>query len=324
MYGIRESSPGLRWRALFEATWPAYRRWYLSDGIEARPTITEAASALARHMPELLPTWARLAEQTGFDDVATRMLTQWCLPVFAPAACSQVVVLDPTPTLLRNYDYHPDLLECVSISTDYLQPVIGTGDCLWGLLDGMNGAGLAVSLTFGGDRRTGVGFGIPLVVRYLLEVCHNVAEARDALRRLPIAMSYNLTMVDRSGAYLTAHLGPERTAEFRAHPLATNHRWDLPIDPEHAARFRSVERYDHLRQLLDRRTPPGVLADDLLQAPLYSPDFDRGFGTLYTAVYEPAAARLEYRWPRGRWRRGFDSPDEVITVTLDGTSRAAA
>ena len=41
-------------------------------------------------------------------------------------------------------------------------------DCLWGLLDGINDAGLAVSLAFGG-RATREGFGIPLVVRYLLE-----------------------------------------------------------------------------------------------------------------------------------------------------------
>ena len=58
-------------------------------------------------------------------------------------------------------------------------------DCLWGLLDGMNDAGLAVSLTFGGRRALGDGFGIPLVVRYLLETCDDVAEARETLARLP-------------------------------------------------------------------------------------------------------------------------------------------
>ena len=81
---------------------------------------------------------------------------------------AQVVALGDGPALLRNYDYHPDLFEWVSISTDYLQPVIGTGDCLWGLLDGTNASWLAVSLTFGGERRFTDGFGIPLVVRLLL------------------------------------------------------------------------------------------------------------------------------------------------------------
>ena len=52
MYGICEPGPGPRWRALFDATWPAYRRWYLSEGLEARPSLIEAASSLAR--PEFL------------------------------------------------------------------------------------------------------------------------------------------------------------------------------------------------------------------------------------------------------------------------------
>ena len=32
-------------------------------------------------------------------------------------------------------------------------------DCLWGLLDGVNDAGLALSLTFGGRPQVGAGFG---------------------------------------------------------------------------------------------------------------------------------------------------------------------
>ena len=71
-------------------------------------------------------------------------------------------------------------------------------DCLWGLLDGMNDAGLAVSLTFGGRACVGDGFGIPLVVRYLLETCATVAEARAALDRVPVNLAHNLTLVDRA------------------------------------------------------------------------------------------------------------------------------
>ena len=74
--------------------------------------------------------------------------------------------------------------------------MIGTGDCLWGLLDGMNDAGFAVSLTFGGRPGSGPGFAIPIVVRYLLEVATSAQQARELLRGIPIAMSYNLTMVD--------------------------------------------------------------------------------------------------------------------------------
>jgi predicted choloylglycine hydrolase len=316
MFGIRELRPGPRWRQLFDITWPAYRRWYLSEGAEARPTLTDAAAALAQHMPELLPTWAQLSEQTGFDELATTMLTQWNLPRFAPAACSQVITLDRSPALMRNYDYHPDLFEWVSMSTDYLQPVIGTGDCLWGLLDGVNAAGLTISLTFGGERRAGEGFGIPLVVRYLLETCTGVEEARSRLRQLPVAMSYNLTMLDSSGAFLTAHLRPGHPAEFRPRPLATNHRWDDPLDPAHAARYRSVERADRLDGLLAERSSAEQITAELLRPPLHASAYDQGFGTLYTAAYRPVDRRVTYRWPGRTWERGLDSPDDSIDVEL--------
>lgn len=318
LYGIREPQPGPRWRQLYEITWPAYRRWYLSESATARPELTDAAAALARHMPELLPTWARLSEQTGFDQLAATMLTQWNLPRFAPAACSQVVAreVDGEPSLLRNYDYHPDLFEWVSISTDYLQPVIGTADCLWGLLDGTNASGLAVSLTFGGERRSTEGFGIPLVVRLLLETCSTVAEARARLRGVPVAMSYNLTMVDLTGAYTTAHLRPGFPAEFRSRPIATNHRWDEPLDPAYAARYRSVERAETLRRLLSEQTSTERIATQFLRAPLRTTAYEEGFGTLYTAVYRPAARQVTYLWPDQRWSRHLDSPIDNIDVTL--------
>ncbi len=83
-------------------------------------------------------------------------------------------------------------------------------DCLWGLLDGMNDAGLAVSLTFGGRRVLGDGFGIPIVVRYLLETCDDVASARETLARLPYSLAHNLTRgrSRRRGAHRLPVAGP--------------------------------------------------------------------------------------------------------------------
>ncbi|MDN5762158.1 MAG: C45 family autoproteolytic acyltransferase/hydrolase [Microlunatus sp.] len=316
LYGIRELTPGSRWRALYEATWPAYRAWYLNQGRAARPSLRTAASKLAQHMPELLPTWAKLAEQTCYDDLAATMLTQWDVPVFAPAACSQVTTVHPDPALLRNYDYRPDLFEQVSISTDYLQPVIGTGDCLWGLLDGMNAAGLAISLAFGGERTSREGFAIPLVVRYLLETCQTVTESQTALSRLPVAMAYNLTMIDRAGTVRTAHLSPGHPAEFSAQPAATNHRWQQPLDPEHATRYRSVERLTCLTDLVDERATADTLADRLVAPPLHVSDYTGGFGTLYTADYRPAERTVTYLWPTTSWVRTFDSAEDTVDVML--------
>lgn len=139
-----------------------------------------------------------------------------------PDGCSQAVHL-AEPALVRNYDYAPELLERVVLGTAFTgRRVVGMSDCLWGLVDGMNDAGLAVSLAFGGRITLGPGFGIPLVIRYVLEVCGSAAEARDTLARLPVHMAYNVTVADRSGDYFTAYLGPDRVPHFTADPVATN------------------------------------------------------------------------------------------------------
>ena len=70
----------------------------------------------------------------------------------------------------------------------------------------MNSDGLAVSLTFGGAKGAGPGFGIPLIVRYLLEVAGTTSEAVTTLSRLPISMSHNLTLTDRGGETCTAYV----------------------------------------------------------------------------------------------------------------------
>jgi hypothetical protein len=56
LYGIDESLPGPSWKALFEATWPGYRAWYVSEGDAVRPSLAVARSQLERYMPELVPT----------------------------------------------------------------------------------------------------------------------------------------------------------------------------------------------------------------------------------------------------------------------------
>ena len=67
-YGIRELTPGPRWRQLFDATWSGYRNWYLSEGEFTRPSLESAHRMLQRHMPELTGTWEHLVELSGGDE----------------------------------------------------------------------------------------------------------------------------------------------------------------------------------------------------------------------------------------------------------------
>jgi predicted choloylglycine hydrolase len=77
-------------------------------------------------------------------------LALWNPPPFL-TGCSQAAVLDGGPALIRNYDWDHRLFDGVVAKTAYTgRRVLGMVDCLWGLLDGVNDAGLAISLTFGG------------------------------------------------------------------------------------------------------------------------------------------------------------------------------
>jgi predicted choloylglycine hydrolase len=169
-----EDAPGPQWQALFERLWPAYRSWFLRSGAVGRPSYLESRRALREHMPELVPTWERLVALAGGGDVEARFLSLWCPPPYI-AGCSQAIWVDPLgneePALLRNYDFAPGLLEGSWLATRWSgQRVAALGDCLWGALDGLNDAGLAAALSFGGRTVSGTGFGIPLVLRYVL-VC---------------------------------------------------------------------------------------------------------------------------------------------------------
>ena len=66
-------------------------------------------------------------------------------------------------------------------------------------------------------RSSAAGFGVPLVVRYLLETCETTEQARATLRRLPYHLAHTLTIVDRAGDVCTAYLapGPRRRAHDR-------------------------------------------------------------------------------------------------------------
>jgi len=319
LYGINEPTPGPRWQALFASTWPAYRRWYLQRDVRGRPSLQLAQDMLTRHMPELVPTYqamVQLASEAGADEVAARMLTLWDPPRFLPG-CSQAVVTDPEIAVCRNYDYSPELWERVVYSSRFgARRVIGNNDCLWGLIDGMNSDGLVVSLSFGGRRGSGAGFAVSLVVRYLLEVASSTEQAREILTGMPVAMAYNLTMVDADRRVLTAYVAPGRAAEFSSSPIATNHRGEFPDSIEHAQRYASVERRDCLAELLAERPTPDELVASSLRPPLYSTHYWRAFGTVYTALYRPAAGTVQLSWPDRTWERGFDDPDGTFEVVL--------
>jgi predicted choloylglycine hydrolase len=314
---ISEDQPGPKWAGLFHDYWPAYSAWWARDGLAGRATYMEGHAALQKHMPEIVPLYETLCKLVGGGDMQSRFLSFYCPPAYL-TACSQAVWPGDTPLLVRNYDYSSHAFDAIVLKTNWQgRGVIGTSDGLFGLVDGINDAGLAVSLTFGGRRQVGVGFGVPLILRYILQTCTTAKEAGAVLQRVPSHMSYNVTVLDAARNFLTAYLAPDRETLVTHTPVATNHQERVEWS-SHARFTATVERE---RFLLQRLTLHPETQEKFIRAflrpPLYSTAFGSGFGTLFTAAYRPAGREVELFWPGFKWRKTFeDFPEDTIHVAL--------
>lgn len=312
---ISESGePGQKWQKLFNTHWPAYKAWYNSKGKAHFPDLKTSQAALKKYMPEMWPTYKRLCKLAGADEVAARFLTGFQPPAYI-SGCSQAVITGNEVQLVRNYDYHPDLSEGTQLMTSWNgRKVIATSDCLVGVLDGMNEDGLAISLTFGGRKEVGTGFGIPMILRYVLEFCSNVEEAVKALTRIPSHMSYNVTVVDKSGAFKTVRLAPDRAPVVTDAAFVTNHQGQIDW-PENAAFNKTLERSHFLKDALSEKGMDAEkLANSFLAPPLYNTKFADSFGTLYTAVYRPVEGVVQLRWPGDYVLQSFEDFEEITRI----------
>jgi predicted choloylglycine hydrolase len=318
---LEEHQPGDRIAEHLAAVWPAFGQWW-RDGANTRPSAAEARARLEEHMPELVPAWQQLTAMLPGDPDAPAALALWNPPPYL-TGCSQAAVLRGGPALVRNYDWDYRLFDGLVARTAYTgRRVLGMLDCLWGLLDGINDAGLAVSLTFGGRPEVGDGFGIPLVIRYVLEVCRTVDEAVQVLRRVPVHMSYNVTALDQAGQWATVYLAPDRPARVTGRAVATNHQGEVEWAP-YAAAIRTTERERFLEELLADRSDVSRVVAACLRSPLYATHFHAGFGTLYTAEYRPAEGVARYHWPGRTWEHSLHRL-ESGAIQLQLGTRAAA
>lgn len=307
-YSISEPGlPGPKWQYLFNAYWAAYHTWLNNNRFENLADLKTSKAALKKYMPEMLPTYERLCELAKADEVAQRFLTGFQPPAFINA-CSQAVLTKGKIQLVRNYDFHPDLTEGAFLLSAWNgKKVMANSDCLSGVLDGMNEDGLAVSLTFGGRKVVGKGFGIPFILRYVLEFCSDVKDAVYTLSCIPSHQSYNVTVVDRSGAFKTVYLAPDRAPVITDAAFSTNHQGVVEW-PENAAFNKTLERSDFLAHLLvKKRLTAEKMSSVFLQPPLYNTRYDVSLGTLYTAVYRPTEGTVQIRWPNDNMLQSFDN-----------------
>jgi predicted choloylglycine hydrolase len=170
-----------------------------------------------------------------------------------------------------------------------------------GALDGINSDGLAVSMSFGGRLQFGTGFGIPMVLRYLLEYAGDVAEACELMQRVPVHGAYNVMLLDRENRFETLAVVPGQEMLKMGTRVSTNHQpggsWPIYEEKVHThQRYRYLDEITAAGRLSSRQ-----FSHKFLQPPLYSTQFGRGFGTLYSAAFYPQSRSCEYLWPEHSW-----------------------
>ncbi|WP_299668458.1 C45 family peptidase [uncultured Ruegeria sp.] len=322
---LKENRSGEAWSNLLHAHWPGWRDWYLARGATTAASESESTRALRRYMPEMIGLIDRLSNNLPDDPVLREFLTFWCPPRYL-VSCTQAVSSDHLgPFLMRNYDLDPELNEMTLLRSNWRgKTVMGMVEGLSGLSDGMNEDGLAVSLSFGGRIVSGRGFGIPLLIRYVLETCIDVQDAVEALRTIPCHMSYNVTLTDRHGAHATVFLSPDRPAMVRPTPWATNHQLGVEW-PRHGRMSATLERAQCLTRLYSDGNPhENALRTVFLNPPFYSANFRVGYGTVFTALYRPSSRSVQLVWKDGQSHRWQMNKFETTSIEIEYTDAGSA
>jgi predicted choloylglycine hydrolase len=294
---INEDYPGEKWLSFYQKVSWGYRQWFLQNDSHTHPELSECKEALEYYMPEFVPLWEHLIRLADADEIMANMLSLYS-PASYKRGCSQAVWTRYSPILVRNYDYSPSLFEGRIVKSKWFNTqVICTTDCLWGALDGMNEHGLSVSLAYGGNDVMGKGFGVTLVVRYVLEFCKNTLEAIEVLKKIPVNMAYNITLIDAWNHVATVQLSPIEKPNVTSSPFAVNQQGKFDLST-YSIFSNSSEREQVLSEIL---FDPLVSIESFVAAfayePLFTTDYKNNFGTLYTAIYNSFLRACEFRFP---------------------------
>ena len=131
-------------------------------------------------------------------------------------------------------------------------------------------------------------------------------------------MSYNVTVLDKSGHFATIYLAPDRAARVTFQPVCTNHQ-EIVEWYDYAAMTNTLARKDFMEQHLQNK---GLTLQQQINAflapPLYHTNYEKYFGTLYTAVYNLKKNSLTLVWPHKTEEINFDNfKEKKIQVKLD-------
>ncbi|GLS06328.1 choloylglycine hydrolase [Chitiniphilus shinanonensis] len=231
----------------------------------------------------------------------------WHYGLGVEGACSAVVVRSADGLVVaRNYDffYFESRRHLIETAPDQGLAHLGMHEGLAaGRFDGLNAAGLFVAFNGAGPHPDPAPAGMPfqLVVRWLLETCTSVAQARDLLLSLPLKEPKSYLLADAHDACVieaTPQRRAVRVLEQSGMLAMTNHF----LSPEMAALCpewdNSLARYRRLCAgaplgLSRTATVEGLqrlMADH--EAPLCG--HDDGLATFWSAVAVPGNGEIRY------------------------------
>lgn len=303
---------------------------------------------------------AGIAEHFGIDPDDTRWSYDWLGTYEVPAGCSVAFypgtgTTDGHGVLARNFDFPTaTLAEIVGLSPlegerplaadpwvielhpdeGYASLTVGIMDVM-GAMDGINAAGLSVALLADNESPEPEPTGVPQVglseqqvVRYLLDTCATVDEAKEALL---LAKHYyfftpcHFLVADRSGASFVWEHSPRRNREAIVAP-----------DPRTSGRLictnHLLHRWPDPTQLPDDHGPMGTAAltyhrwQTLSAALAADPVVDRDE---IRAQFADVSFRAPVVEARTFWHSQYDVDDATMEVSFfihdaDGESRYTA
>ena len=254
-------------------------------------------------MPELVPVHRRLTELAGGGDRAARFLSTWCPPRYLGGCSIAALAADGEVRLVRNYDLSPDLNEGLLLRSEWTgPPVMGMVEFLWGLSDGVNAAGLAAALAYGGRSEVAARFRRDDDPALRARDLRHRAGGRGgaAPRPLPHALQRHAcgpARRDRDGRAAGRGRRTGRSTGGRNQPPAWRRVRRPAASPAPQSGATASGSCWRRAYSLD------ALAGAFLREPLFQRNYDAGFGTLFTAIYDPVAGGLTLRWPDQAWHQ---------------------
>ena len=194
---------------------------------------------------------------------------------------------------VRNYDFSPEIYDARFVffnpSNGYAS--VGFSQQMLGRLDGMNEKGLVIGLHFVNDKPKGEGFLATTIVRLVLDLCSNVAEAVSYISKIPHGFSYNYSIMDSTGEAAVIEASPDKQIIHFNNRLSCTNHFEAPLLQEKNKQEiqGSLKRKTYISSLINGEQSPLTAYHHFNDgdSPLFMNHYNEHFGTLHTVVYLP-------------------------------------